>query len=67
MGEGFREEMFDHPVTAFMQAKVTTVVETQTVAQAIASLRRDPPGERFFYLYVTNSQDQLVGVVPSAR
>src|SRR5262249_45346633 len=55
------------PVTQHMHRDFTRLREDQTVQQALTDLRETPPQERIIYFYVVNSEEQLLGVVPTRR
>jgi magnesium transporter len=55
----------DKPVTEHMRRDVLRLRSDQTVAEALESLRREPPAERIIYFYVVDAADRLVGVVPT--
>ena len=57
----------DDPVTRHMHQDYTTLDETQTVAQALVSIRQNPPRGRIIYFYVLDGNGRLRGVVPTRR
>ncbi len=50
-----------------MRRETTTLRTTQTVGQAIESLRGAPLAEKIVYFYVVDRDERLVGVVPTRR
>jgi magnesium transporter len=57
----------DDPVTKHLHTDCTRLHLGQTVADALAGLRRDPPGQRIIYFYVVDDDGRLQGVVPTRR
>jgi len=57
----------DEPIAAHVRRDFTVLRADQTVAQAIASLRKTTLGEKIVYFYVVDPHDRLVGVVPTRR
>jgi magnesium transporter len=57
----------DDPVTQHMNQDYTTLVETQTVGDALDWLRQHPPQGRIIYFYVLDQEQRLCGVVPTRR
>lgn len=60
-----RPEHLDEPITQFMRTEVTTLSADHTAEQALIALRGSGIGERIVYLYVVESDNTLVGVVPT--
>jgi magnesium transporter len=58
---------FDDPVTQHMRTDVARLNVNQTVDEALASLRENPPEGRIIYLYVVDDENRLKGVVPTRR
>jgi magnesium transporter len=55
------------PVTRYLRHDLARIGTSQTVGEAIDSLRRDPPQGSILYLYVVDEQGRLQGVVPTRR
>jgi magnesium transporter len=54
-------------ITRHMRTDYACLRHTQTVAEALAAIRENPPGGRIVYFYVVDEDDALVGVVPTRR
>jgi magnesium transporter len=57
----------DSPVAAHARREFTRLRAGQTVAEALAWLRDNPPAERIIYFYVLDDDGRLVGIVPTRR
>ncbi len=55
------------PVTTHMRKDCARLHPEQTVAQALAAIREQPPEGRIIYFYVVDDDDHLRGVVPTRR
>ena len=55
------------PVTDSMHRDFTRIELQQTVGQALAGFRDNPPGSRIIYFYVLDEESRLRGVVPTRR
>lgn len=55
------------PVVAHMRTDFARLKAGQTVSQALAALRSQPPEGRIIYFYVIDSDQRLQGVVPTRR
>jgi magnesium transporter len=55
------------PVSTALRAEVVTLRAAETVEEALARLRSGRIGERIVYLYVTDEEGRLTGVVPTRR
>jgi magnesium transporter len=55
------------PVTESMHRDFTRIGLGQTVGQALAGFRDNPPGSRIIYFYVLDEDGRLRGVVPTRR
>ncbi len=55
------------PVTKRMHQDFTRVRAGQTVGEALAWLRQNPPPGRIIYFYVVDDEGRLQGVVPTRR
>lgn len=55
------------PVTRHMRRDVTAFPARLTVEEALAEMRRNPPGGRIIYFYVVDAEGRLQGVVPTRR
>lgn len=67
MGTRLTRANLPDAVTAHMHQDFTRVSLGQTVAEALAELRRQPPKGRIIYFYVVDEQGRLQGVVPTRR
>jgi magnesium transporter len=57
----------DGPIAPHMRTSLARLYVDQTIAEALAEIRRSPPEGRIIYFYVTDSADRLKGVVPTRR
>lgn len=55
------------PVTQHMRTDFARLNVCQTIAEALASIRRTPPDGRIIYFYVVDDENRLQGVVPVRR
>jgi len=55
------------PVAHHMRTDFARLAPDQTVREAIEAARASPPEGRIIYFYVLDSDDRLVGVVPTRR
>lgn len=53
------------PVTLHMRTEFAKLHAKQTIGQALAEIRANPPGGRIVYFYVVDDQERLVGVLPT--
>jgi magnesium transporter len=60
-------EHLNDPIANHVRSDYARLFDTQTVGEALASLREKPPEGRIIYLYVTDADDKLKGVVPTRR
>lgn len=60
-----RDALFAEPVTKHADKTIHPVLETQTLGDALAALRQQPPTSQFFYIYVVDAYGRLVGVLPT--
>lgn len=67
MRETLSHEHLDEPLFPYLRRDIPILLEDQTVAEALHSLRRQALGERIIYFYVVNVEGRLVGVVPTRR
>ncbi|MGB9623222.1 MAG: magnesium transporter [Phycisphaerae bacterium] len=67
MNQPLTDLNLDEPVVAHVRRDFAVLCADQTVAQAIASLRKTTLGEKIVYFYVVDGHDRLVGVVPTRR
>src|SRR6516162_6747284 len=58
---------FGDPVTKHMRRDFVRLRTDQTVGEALAAMRADPPEGRVIYFYVVDGDDRLQGVVPTRR
>jgi magnesium transporter len=61
------EANLNDPVTQHLRRDFTRLRADQTVGQALAAVREQPPEGRVIYFYVTDSDGHLQGVVPTRR
>jgi magnesium transporter len=61
------EDSLNDPVTRHMRPGVTRLPLDQTVGEALAWLRSNPPEGQVIYFYVVDREDRLRGVVPTRR
>lgn len=59
------ENLLQEPVSDHMQVEVTVAHQSQSVGQVVAAFRAKPPVGQFFYIYVVDDQQHLVGVLPT--
>jgi magnesium transporter len=57
----------DGPVAPHVRRQFTRLHADQSVDDALASLRANPPAERIIYLYVVDAGGRLEGIVPTRR
>ena len=57
----------DDPVTRHMRTDFSRLGVQQTVAEALETIRRQPPDGRIIYFYVVDDDNRLLGVVPTRR
>jgi len=55
------------PVTSHMRTDYARLLVTQTVGEALESIRNRPPEGRILYFYVVDDENHLRGVVPTRR
>lgn len=60
-------EHLQQPVSAFARKDVATLRADFTVQQALEAIRQRGVGEKIVYFYVVDSDDCLVGVLPTRR
>ena len=57
----------DDPIAAYVKGGFALLQAGQTVAQALADLRKGNLSERIIYFYVADAEGRLAGVVPTRR
>lgn len=57
----------EDPITEHMRREMPQLFENQTVGEALAAIRKDPPQGRVIYFYVVDEENRLQGVVPTRR
>jgi magnesium transporter len=62
-----REPFYDDPVTHHVRRDLVRLRIGQTVGEALAAMREQPPQGRIIYFYVVDSDGRLEGVVPTRR
>jgi magnesium transporter len=55
------------PITKHLRKDFARVAVGQTVGDALAQIRREPPEGRIIYFYVLDAEDRLQGVLPTRR
>lgn len=55
------------PVVDHMRADFARLSPAQTVGEALAAIRQNPPATRVIYFYVVDEEQRLTGVVPTRR
>lgn len=55
------------PISRHMHREPTRLRANQSVKEALASVRANPPAGRILYFYVVDEEERLVGVVPTRR
>jgi magnesium transporter len=60
-------DKLDDPITHHMRGDVARLRADQTVGQALAEVRKNPPEGRIVYFYVVDNDSILQGVVPTRR
>lgn len=63
----FKNDFLDQAVSEYYHQDYVRLNENMTVGQAIGHLQRCDLNERIMYLYATDAEDRLVGVVPIRR
>jgi magnesium transporter len=61
------EQKLNDPVTEHMRTDFARLSVDQTIAQALAAIRSEPPEGRIIYFYVLDEENRLMGVVPTRR
>jgi magnesium transporter len=61
------KENLNDPITQHMRTDFATIRFGQTVEEALAAIRNNPPGGRVIYFYVVDDSDRLKGVLPTRR
>jgi Mg/Co/Ni transporter MgtE len=62
-----QKEHLNQPVLTIASKNFITLNENFTIQQALDDIRQHKVGDRIVYFYVVDSQDRLVGVVPTRR
>ena len=62
-----REAFFGDPVIRHARRDVVRLRAEQTVGEALAAMRQQPPEGRIIYFYVVDAEGRLEGVVPTRR
>ena len=62
-----KQEHLNDCVTEHMRREFPRLGAQQTVEEALATLRENPPKERIIYFYVVDENGRLTGVVPTRR
>ena len=57
----------DEPITLHMRPVPSLIHVHQSVGEALAAIRANPPGGRVIYFYVVDDNNSLRGVVPTRR
>lgn len=61
------EDNLAEPITQHMRSDFARLGVEQTVSEALAGLRENPPEGAIIYFYVVDRENQLKGVVPTRR
>src|SRR5437868_1332884 len=61
------ERELNAPVTSYMRRDYTVLQPTQTIEQALVSLRSQSVSEKIIYFYVIDESNKLLGVVPTRK
>lgn len=61
------ESHLDKPIVGFVRTDIPVFDSSLTVQDALELVRETGLGERIFYFYAVNKQQQLVGVIPTRR
>jgi magnesium transporter len=61
------EHELQQPVTSFVHRDYSRLRLEQTVGEALAAIRQNPPPNRIIYFYVVDDHDRLQGVIPTRR
>lgn len=67
MGARTQEAFFGDPVTRHVRRDTVRLRADQTVGEALAAMRQQPPEGRIIYFYVVDADGRLEGVVPTRR
>jgi magnesium transporter len=67
MTEKSVEKKLNDPIASHIRADFARVLADQTVGEALATVRRQPPEGRIIYFYVLDRENRLCGVVPTRR
>lgn len=67
MNRRLTEANLSEPVSLHMGREYAKLHADQTIAQALASIRENPPAGRIIYFYVVGGDERLQGVVPTRR
>jgi magnesium transporter len=61
------EHELQEPITRHVHRDFSRLHVKQTVGEALAAIRADPPPSRVIYFYVVDDEDRLQGVIPTRR
>ncbi|MEX0612874.1 MAG: magnesium transporter [Pirellulales bacterium] len=61
------EHELQEPITTKVHRDFSRLHLDQTVGEALAAIRRDPPPSRIIYFYVVDEHERLHGVIPTRR
>jgi magnesium transporter len=61
------KDHLNDPVTQHMRPEFVGLRSDQTVGEALAALRTQPPAGRILYFYVLDAENRLHGVLPTRR
>jgi magnesium transporter len=67
MSEAVRTPDFNSPIVAHARKDFPLLDASMNVAQALERIRREGVGERVIYFFATDSEERLVGVLPTRR
>ena len=60
-------EHLDSPVTAYLRTDFPKLRDNLTIQQALDTIRQQGIGEKIVYFYVVDSEEHLIGVLPTRR
>ncbi len=66
-GDTLVEDRLNDPVTKHMRTDFARLYTSQSIAEALSSIRENPPQGRIIYFYVVDGENRLQGVVPTRR
>ncbi len=61
------EHELQQPITEHLHRDFSRLHVKQTVGEALAAIRKNPPPNRIIYFYVVDDEERLQGVIPTRR